>query len=106
MDLDEVGSGTKALFCLTNNTNCCENPSQGDWFGPLATKIPNMTKMESFYTSRGPSAVHLNKAATGSSHTGVFHCRISDADGNEKIIYIAIYNNEDGRIKVRILKQF
>ena len=107
VNLDIIGKGTKALFCLTNNISCCERASEAGWFGPTEVRI--MAEMEntiSFYTSRGPSAIHLNKVATGSSQTGIFHCRIPDADGNEKIIYIGIYNNEEGRIKIQIFKQF
>ena len=55
-----------------------------------------------FYTSRGRSAIYLNKVATISSQTqsGVFYCRIPDANGSNRTIYIGIYNNEEGRIKV------
>ena len=107
VDLDEIGSGTEALFCLTNNINCCENPSQGDWFGPREN-LKEMETIDDFYTSRGRSAIYLNKVATNSSQTqsGVFYCRIPDADGNNRTIYIGIYNNEEGRIKVRIFEQF
>ena len=95
VDLDEIGSGTKALFCLTNNTNCCENPSQEDWFGPTEMSIVAEMENTGFYISRGPSAIHLNKA-NGSFQTGIFYCRIPDADGNEKTIYIGIYKNGEG----------
>ena len=112
VNLDEIGKGTEALFCLTNNISCCENPSQGDWFGPTENLIRIMAEMENtiddFYTSRGPSVIYLNKVATGSSQTqsGVFYCRVPDADGNNRTIYIGIYNNEEGRIKVRIFNNF
>ena len=108
VDLDEIGSGTKALFCLTNNINCCENPSQGDWFGPTIRTVEEMDTTDDFYTSRGRSVIYLNKVATSSSQTqsGVFYCRIPDDDGNNRTIYIGIYNNEEGRIKVRIFKKF
>jgi hypothetical protein len=102
VDLEEIGEANKALFCLTNNINCCDSVSQGGWFSPGATSTPILGSTIGFYTSRGPSAIHLNNKATGSSQTGVFHCRIPDTDGNERTIYIGIYphDNEEGRMKV------
>jgi hypothetical protein len=104
VDFEEIGEANKTLFCLTNNTNCCDSVSQGGWFSPGATATPILGKMESttdFYTSRGPSAIHLN-SATGSFQPGIFHCRVPDADGDERTIYIGIYppDNEEGRMKV------
>ena len=99
VNLEDIGKGNKALLCLTNNTSCCESTSAVGWYGPGEMEAPIMAEMNnitSLYTSRGPSVIRLNKINGATDSSGVFHCRIPDAGGNDQTIYIGIYLNGRG----------
>ena len=99
VNLEDIGEGNKALLCLTNNISCCENTSTVGWYGPgeMPTSIvAEMNNTTGLYTSRGPSVIRLNKINGATDSSGVFNCRIPDADGNDQTIYIGVYLNEGG----------
>ena len=46
--LKNIGEGSKALLCITNNTACCSRAQVpgggilGDWYYPNGTLVPNL----------------------------------------------------------------
>ena len=96
VNLEEIGEGNKALLCLTSNTSCCESTSTVGWYSPAMSIMAEMNNTTGFYTSRGPSVIRLEKINGTTGSSGIFHCRIPDADGNDQTIYIGIYRNERG----------
>ena len=101
VNLEEIGEASKALFCLTNNINCCTNGSQGDWYNPEDNTIPITAIRDnsiSVYISKGPSHIHLNNINITNSKSGIYHCKIPDSNGTDQRIYIGIYGNEEGGI--------
>ena len=103
MTLEEIGEGDNSLLCLTNKSSCCSETSEGEWYGPYNMKIlDNMDSNADFYTSRGPSLVRLNKV-NDKPLSGVFHCKIPDAQGINQTIYIGIYSNGSGNTCMLII---
>ena len=96
MTLEEIGEGDNSLLCLTNKSSCCSETSEGEWYGPDNMKIlDSIDNNTDFYTTRGPSLVRLNKI--NDVHiSGVFHCKIPDAQGTNQTIYIGIYSIGSG----------
>ena len=100
MTLEEIGEGDNALLCLTNRSSCCNETSDGEWYGPDNIKIMEVmenTNLEGFYTSRGPSLVRLNKG-NDVNITGIFRCKILDAQDIAQNIYIGVYLKGTGII--------
>ena len=99
---EEIGEGNKALLCFTNNNTCCDHVSLRGWYSPdnMSITTTKMDGITGFYTSRGPSLVHLNKVNGTSVNvsSGIFHCKIPDADGNDRRLYMGIYCKETGGI--------
>ena len=91
-----VPGAVGALYCLTNNTNCCrgrDGLSAGEWFLPGQTGPVvgvNATSAD-FDRARGPSAVllnHRNFFVTGPS--GMYTCQIPDSSGELRTLYIGV----------------
>ena len=101
--LEEIGEGDNALLCLTNTSSCCIETSEGEWYDPDNMKIlDSMDNNTDFYTSRGPSLVRLNKI-NDVPISGVFHCKIPDAQGTNQTIYIGICSNGSGNTCMLII---
>ena len=93
MLLSDIGEGSNALFCLTDRTQCCDNPSVGGW------KFPN----GSFVTSRSDSAINninsfssirLNREGDVVGPTGIFTCNIPDQTSTTILnLYIGVYDD-------------
>ena len=95
MTLDEIGEESAALFCLTNNTECCGSSIVGDWFFPEGSMVPTGRFGANIYRDRGPSVVTLqyrNNAQT----TGVFRCEVPDASGTNQQLYVGVYPVNSG----------
>ena len=84
VDVDDIGEGDTALFCLTNATNCCTStltggPALGNWFFPDGLGVPSGTGVSSngFYRTRGLSVVSLHHQNNPSeSLRGRFSCEL------------------------------
>ena len=90
MTLGEIGEDSAALFCLTNNTECCGSSIVGDWFFPEGSMVPTGRFGANIYRDRGLSVVTLqyrNSAQT----TGVFRCEVPDASGTNQSLYVGVY---------------
>ena len=92
--LDDVGEhNTQSLLCLTNQTNCCDHRSIGEWYFPNETKVPNFDDPWEFYTSRGPSVVRLHRRTGGV--IGIYHCKIPRQEV-VNTLYVGLYTPNTG----------
>ena len=108
VNLNEIGQNNEALFCITNNTNCCNSTiiteRLGNWYLPSSTII-NRYSID-FYGNRGPSTVSLNRRNDSTILSGIFHCEIPDTSGANQILYIGVYLDQPGEgvvVHLRVL---
>ena len=64
--ITDIGSGTNALYCFTNRTDCCRDSdggANGEWFFPNRNVVEENGRFSTldFSRNRGPSAVLLNR---------------------------------------------
>ena len=109
MTLEKICEDDDALFCITNQTACCQHPYTdgqmlvlGNWFFPNGTRVPNHIVNESlnliwnFHRSRGQMVVGLNRRGGGVN--GIYHCKIPDAMNVTQTLYIGVYTASTGKI--------
>lgn len=99
VSLNAIGEGDDALVCLTNSFRCCEGTDQmttGGWYFPNSNEVPLGSQGHDVYTTRGPSFVRLHKKRDFVMPSGLFHCKIVDANGTNQSIYIGIYQDNQG----------
>ena len=85
VNADDIGSDNNALFCLTNNTNCCgpgDPTTTGEWYFPNGVDtVGNLGsntqagRPHFYYRNRGPSVVRLN-TNNYPSEKGRFRCEL------------------------------
>ena len=85
VDYDDIGSDNDALFCLTNNTNCCGpgDPGQmitGEWYFPNGVDTVGSISSQAgrphfYFRNRGPSVVRLNRN-NDPTERGRFRCEL------------------------------
>ena len=107
VSLNEIGEESKALFCLTNNTNCCRSQQYrrvSEWFFPNSTQVLPQFMNGSIYRDRGHSNIRLHRRNNAMSPNGIFRCDILGADENNYSIYIGVHakQNRIGKIIVII----
>ena len=101
MSLNEISEESKALFCLTNNTNCCQNQKYrrvSEWFFPNSTlALPQPLFMNSsIYRDRGHSNIRLHRRNNAMSPNGIFRCDIPDDCENNYTLFIGVYAEQSG----------
>ena len=99
MSLNEIGEESKALFCLTNNTNCCRNQQYrrvSEWFFPNSTKVMPQFMNGNIYRNRGNSNIRLHRRNNAMSPNGIFRCDIPDDDENNITLFIGVYAEQNG----------
>ena len=102
MTLDEIGEENAALFCLTNEIDCCRSSDTpegvrgiGEWFFPDGSSVKNEGSGDDFYRGRGPSFVRLQRRNNAQT-TGVFRCEVPDASGTNQQLYVGVYPVNSG----------
>ena len=96
--LTDIGESTSssALFCVTDNAECCrgsDNPNGGglgEWYFPDGTLVPT-GNTNSIYRNRDRSAVRLNRMSTVEAPTGVYRCEVPDASGTNQSVSVGLY---------------
>ena len=105
INITEIEVNNTSLFCLTNNTDCCEySGNKNNDFPPRAWILPNgveiagrsSNKSQSFSVSRGPNAVYLHHDNELMSHNGIFTCVIPDDRNRTRRLFIGIYQQSEG----------
>ena len=102
MTLDEIGEGSAALFCLTNNVACCRASDTppgvggiGEWFFPDDSLVNSSDSGDDIYRGRGPSYVALQRRNNAQT-TGVFCCELPDASEANQQLCIGVYPVNSG----------
>ena len=85
VNADDISNLNNALFCLTNNTNCCgpgDPTTTGEWYFPngvdtVETFASNTQagRTHFYFRNRGPSVVRLNREGNPLER-GRFHCEL------------------------------
>ena len=112
MTLEDIGEGDDALFCLTNQTACCQHPyntegTSRNWYFPNGTRVPsikvNNTSGEQwdFYRTRGQMVVSMNRRRGGVE--GIYCCEIPDTMSVTQTIYIGVYSASTGEWSCSVL---
>ena len=95
--ISDIGSsdGT-ALLCHTNRPPDGAN-SGGEWFAPDGDRVGTLgsTDVPGFRRNRGSMVVRLLRD-TGTPPEGIYRCSIMDADGNDRNVYVGLYNDGQG----------
>ena len=81
VDVGERATGGTGgpLLCYTDNTQCCESTSMGDWYLPSGMKVGDEGDAGDFYVTRGPGFVRLHRRNNATSPTGMFCCEVPNA---------------------------
>ena len=102
MTLDEIGEESAALFCLTNEIDCCRSSDTpqgvraiGEWFFSNGSSVDNEGSGDDIYRGRGPSFVRLSRR-NNAQPTGVFRCEVPDASGTNQQLYVGVYPVSSG----------
>ena len=97
MTLGEIGEDSAALFCLTNEIDCCRSSDTppdvraiGEWFLPNGSSVDNEGSGDDIYRGRGPSFVRLQRRNNAQTN-GVFRCEVPDASGTNQQLYVGVY---------------
>ena len=97
--MNHIGEGEEALFCLTDQKDCCVNESDihGSWFLPNGSKILS-TSYAHFYVTHGNQTVGLNRAENSSLMfpTGIYHCEMINKNNDTQYLYAGIYPENEG----------
>ena len=102
----DIGVGDNALHCITDRGACCrgsDGGTSGSWILPGQTSEVSGSgdaSNEDFSTSRGPSAVLLNRRDGAAGPVGLYRCRVLDARGFLRSLFIGVYGNTGGEITV------
>ena len=100
--LEDIGEGSDALICMTNQTACCRPPhtdgtgqkALGNWFFPNGTRVPSSGNNWDFHRTRGHMTVRLHRRRGGAE--GVYRCLIPDTFGFFQTLYIGVYSASTG----------
>ena len=100
--LKDIGEGDDALFCMTNQTACCQrsytsgmkSTAIGNWFFPNGTRVPSSGDNWDFHRTRGQMVVRLQRRRGGEE--GIYRCVIPDTMNVTQTIYIGVYSASTG----------
>ena len=83
-----IGEGQDdSLRCVTDNSECCSNGPQGNWYDERGDEVHQGSDGNSDqYVTRGQGVVYLNNRTGGS--VGLWRCDIPDSNGVQQSIYI------------------
>ena len=88
------GQGT-SLHCVTDNSGCCTNGPQGNWYDERGDEVHQGSDGNSdLYVTRGQGVVYLNRRTGGS--VGLWRCDIPDSNGVQQSLYIYLGTIETG----------
>ena len=92
VNITDIGSSNnESLLCITDKTDCCENPNRmGEWYFPDMSMVRVNGSGDSFFRDRGPSVVRLHRRHNVMMPTGDFYCEVPDANGVNQRIYIRV----------------
>ena len=88
----DIGTGDYALKCVTDNVNCCNDASVGNWRDVRGSPVQEGRDGTScLYVTRGDGEISLNRKSDCFDHTsGLWRCATPDSSGDMQILYIYI----------------
>jgi hypothetical protein len=93
----DIGEGSSALYCLTDETECCGvttgGADGGEWRFPEGGLVGENT-LTGVYFTRGFSSLLLNRRSSAVGPTGVYTCVIPDAGNVLRTLTITITDGE------------
>ena len=75
--------------------------SGGSWFSPDGTRVGNSVNsiVPGFFRNRGSMVVRLLRdTGTDPAAEGIFQSSIFDAEGNDQMVYVGLYNTGNGSL--------
>ena len=87
--ITDIGEKNDSLLCMTDNTECCSPPDDGEFFYPDGTAV-GFSLTNSIYRNRGEQFIRLNRRNGATSPLGRYRCDIPDASGVTRSIFINI----------------
>ena len=97
----------EALLCYTDLVDCCKDTQTktdgplGEWYLPSYNKTKVLSRRFTevgYFKSRGLSVVRLHRNNSGEFPVGVFYCEIPNDKSVSQVIFIGIYDVEDGNL--------
>ena len=84
-----------ALKCVTDNVDCCNDASVGNWRDVRGSPVQEGRDGTScLYVTRGDGEISLNRKSGCTDHTsGLWRCDIPDSSGDMQSLYIYISND-------------
>ena len=97
--ISDIGStDDTALLCHTNRSPGSRH-SGGQWFAPNGQGVggTGTTDVPGFGRNRDPMVVRLlRNTDTCTPAQGIYWCSIMDADGNNQVVHVGLYNDGEG----------
>ena len=93
MVITDIGEGSNALGCRTDQTDCCDNAPfvrtrRGEWRFPNGSLVG--TDGGDFYRTRGIQRVFLNRRNNAMRPLGMYCCDVDTVDDPDATICINI----------------
>ena len=98
ISIDQISDGRNALKCMTDNVDCCNDTSVGNWRDVRGSPVQEGRAGSScLYVTRGDGEISLNRNSDCIPHiSGLWRCDISDSSGDNQSLYIYISNSTKG----------
>ncbi len=96
---DVFGRDSAGLHCLTSYQSCCGDilTGQGQWITPNGNNVGFQFNDPSFYMTRNPSRVSLNRDSLTPA-TGIYRCLIPVSENSDQTIHIGLYPEGQGEL--------
>ena len=102
MAISDIGSNDPtALLCNTDRGPGGSGNSGGDWFAPDGTAVGHsgINIVPGFVRNRAPMVVRLLRdTGTDPAAQGIYWSSILDAEGNNQMVYVGLYNTGNGSL--------
>ena len=100
--ISDIGSNDPtALLCNTDRGPDSSGNAGGDWFAPDGTAVGNINNknVPGFVRNRGSMVVRLLRdTGPDPAAEGIFRSSILDAEGNNQMVYVGLYNTGNGSL--------
>ena len=96
VNIEDIGYGANALYCITDRVNCCrqsDGGASGEWYKPGETTPVDgngLTSTQTLSKSRNSSVVALHRRKDNIP-TGLYRCELLNSGGENQSIYIGLY---------------
>ena len=90
ISIDHISDERNALKCVTDNVDCCNDASVGNWRDVRGSPVQEGRDGTScLYVTRGDGEISLNRKSVCFDHTsGLWRCDIPDSSGDMQSLYL------------------